>query len=75
MFRRKHSIRIIFEDWSILKDGLKVKTLPRRDEFLIFESTLPYYQVVNVIHTYNKSKIKTIIVVKEVKNSENMKLF
>ena len=51
IFKTKYTISLIDSKWTPLKRNIKFTVLPRKDEFVYFESK--YYVVLNVIHTLN----------------------
>jgi hypothetical protein len=62
MFNKKNNVSILTTKWEPIKRGLKLSTIPRRDEYILIENE--YYEVINVIHTLDSSENIFIIVSK-----------
>lgn len=54
---KRHSISILNKSWQpIIKQGLKVKFIPRQGEFIFIEEKNKYYKVINIIYYLNKNQ-------------------
>tara|TARA_R110000782_G_scaffold254910_1_gene343439 strand:- start:511 stop:744 length:234 start_codon:yes stop_codon:yes gene_type:complete len=73
LFRRT-SISILDKDWKPIKQGVRLRHIPRYDEIIWVEETQQYYKVLNVVYYLNKKQGVFIIVgemdAKMVKNEE-----
>jgi len=61
LFKRT-SISILDKDWKPIKQGVKLKHIPRYDEIVWIEETHQYYKVLNVVYYLNKKQGIFIIV-------------
>lgn len=61
---RKHSISILSKDWKPIKQGFKMRYIPRHGELIFLEETNRYYKVLNVVY-YLNSKSGVFIIVDE----------
>jgi predicted ribosome-associated RNA-binding protein Tma20 len=59
---RKYSVTILDRKWSVIKQRVRVKIIPRYGEFIFIEETNQYYKVINVIHYLNRKSGVFIIV-------------
>jgi hypothetical protein len=64
MFNSKYSVVFLNEKWEPLKT-LKVKLIPRLNEFIFFEDVQKYFRVTNIIHQIGK-KQSLIVVLTEI---------
>ena len=67
MFNIKYLITLLNEKWEPIK-VVKLKTIPRIDEFIFIEEFKKYYRVVNVVYQIDK-KEQFIVVIKEFLNN------
>ena len=67
MFKRKYSISILDESWSILVSDLKLEFIPRENELIFLDEKNKYFLILNVIHYLNK-KQGIFLIVKEFSN-------
>jgi hypothetical protein len=64
MFTRKFDVTILNENWHPLINNLKLVTIPKKDDFMYFDTLSKYYKIINVIHQINK-KHNILLIVKE----------
>lgn len=60
MFKRKYSVSILNENWTLIKDSVKLTFIPRANELLYFNES--YYNIINVIHYLNDKQGVFLIV-------------
>ena len=60
MFETKYTVSIINSKWERIKNNLKLKVIPRRDELIFFDDK--YHTVLNVVHMLNKKQDIYIII-------------
>ena len=60
MFKTKYTVSILNCKWKPMKRNLKLKVIPRRDEYIFFNEE--YYEVLNVVHMLNKTQDIFVIV-------------
>lgn len=65
MFKKKYNAYIIDSKWNVIKNGIKLDIIPRKDEFIYID--FQYHQVLNVVHRFDKNHDIFIVV------SENSK--
>jgi hypothetical protein len=69
MFTRKYSVTVLDSKWKVVKNDLKIHTIPRKDELLFFDGL--YYEVINIVHTLDQ-KQKIFVIVNVFKHQENI---
>ena len=60
MFNKKFLVSVLNSDWVVIKANLRLKHLPRIEEYLFFNEK--YYRVINLIHLLDKSQHIFIII-------------
>lgn len=68
MFKPKYTISILDSKWQPVKRNLKLSIIPRINEYLFLDGQ--YYQVISVIHTFNKNQ-DIFLIINELNNQEN----
>jgi hypothetical protein len=68
MFSKKYKVTILDSKWHPIKKSVKFSVIPRKDEFIWCDEL--YYQVLNVVHSMDKSH-NIFIIVELVSNTEN----
>jgi hypothetical protein len=63
MFNSKYWVLFLNEKWEPLKK-IKLKSIPKINEFIFFEEVQKYFRVINVVHQIGK-KESTIVVLTE----------
>jgi hypothetical protein len=59
---KKYNVSLMNEKWEMIIEHLKVKHIPRIDEFIYLNNQSQYYKVMNVIHNMtNKHEIFIIV--------------
>lgn len=48
MFKRKYNTTLLDSKWSVIKNGVIFKVIPRKGEFIYYNDK--YYHVINVVH-------------------------
>lgn len=71
MFRKKFRVTFLSITWEPLISGVKLRTIPRHDEFIFFKDR--YYSIVNVIHEIENSK-RVFIIVEETTKTNKIKV-
>ena len=64
----KYNITILNSKWSPIKNGLRVKTIPKSGEYIYMDGQ--YYEVLNVVHTIDKTH-EIFVIVSELENQKN----
>ena len=67
MFKRKYSVSILDEKWSVLISDVRLNFIPRENELIYIDENKKYFIVLNVIHYLNK-KQGIFLIVKEFSN-------
>ncbi len=70
MFKRKYTISILTSKWEILKRNLKVKVIPRQNEFLYLDER--YVKVISVVHSLKETQ-EIFIIIEEMESDINKK--
>jgi hypothetical protein len=60
MFKTKYTVSFLNSKWNVLKNNIKVHSLPRKDEYVFFNGL--YYEVLNVVHTIDNNHIIYVII-------------
>jgi len=60
MFQSKYTVSILNSKWEPMKRNLKLRVIPRQDEYIFFNEQ--YYEVLKVVHMLNKNQDIFIIV-------------
>jgi len=60
MFRTKYKVTLIDSKWNVVKKNVKLSVLPRRDEYVFFDSL--YFLVLNVVHALDGKQGVFIII-------------
>ena len=60
MFSKKYTVTLLNSKWEVLKRNLPIKFIPKKDEFIWTDGQ--YYEVVNIVHSIDKSQTVYIIV-------------
>ena len=68
MFETKYTVSILNSKWEPMKRNLKLKVIPRRDEYIFLNEQ--YYTVLNVVHKLNKNQ-DIFVVINEMTPEEN----
>ena len=63
MFKTKYNTTLLNSKWSVIKNGVIFKVIPRKDEYIYYIDR--YYQVLNVVHNLSV-KHDILIIVEEV---------
>lgn len=64
LFRsRKYKITLLAKNWSVIKDGIHVKSIPSKDELIFIQEFNKYYTVFNVIHAYSENNNDGVFVI------------
>ena len=63
MFKTKYNTTLLNSKWSVIKNVLIFKVIPRKDEYIYYIDR--YYQVLNVVHNLSV-KHDILIIVEEV---------
>lgn len=63
MFKTKYNTTLLDSKWSVIKNGVIFKVIPRKDEYIYYIDR--YYQVLNVVHNLSV-KHDILIIVEEV---------
>ena len=66
-FKRKYSVTILDENWSQMRDSLKLFVIPRIDEMIYMDTHKKYFKVINVVH-YLNDKHGIFVIVKPFEN-------
>ena len=66
-FKRKYSVTILDENWSQMRDSLKLFVIPRIDEMIYMDTHKKYFKVINVVHCLN-DKHGIFVIVKPFEN-------
>jgi hypothetical protein len=64
MFNQNFNITILNQDWKVIKQNVKLKCVPGKNELVFLEDLNQYFDIVNVIHRIN-AKHEILLVVKE----------
>lgn len=67
MFNSKYNITLLDSKWNLIKNDVKITSIPRKGEFIYLIDR--YYNVINIVHNINK-KYNTIVIIEEL-NKEN----
>jgi hypothetical protein len=67
MFTKKYSVSILDNTWKVIVPKLKVKYIPRKDEFIYLDEFKSYFQVISIVH-YLTKKQGIFLVVNQLKN-------
>lgn len=59
---RRHSVSILNKTWEPIKQGVRMKYIPRFGEFIYIEDTARYYKVLNVVYYLNNKEGVFVIV-------------
>jgi len=62
MFKTKYTTTLLDSKWSVIKNGVIFKVIPRKDEYIYYNDM--YYQVLNVVHNLTL-KHEILIIVEE----------
>ena len=62
MFKRKYTTTLLDSKWSVIKNGVIFKVIPRKYEYIYYNDM--YYQVLNVVHNLTV-KHEILIIVEE----------
>lgn len=62
MFKTKYTTTLLDSKWSVIKNGVIFKVIPRKDEYIYINDM--YYQVLNVVHNLT-IKHQILIIVEE----------
>lgn len=60
MFQTKYTVSILNSKWEPIKRNLKLRVIPRRDEFIFLDEQ--YYSVLNVVHRLNDKQDIFVII-------------
>lgn len=60
MFQAKYTVSILNSKWNPMKRNLKLKVIPRREEYIFLNNQ--YYNVLNVVHMLNDKQDIFVIV-------------
>jgi len=71
MFNSKYLITFLNEKWEPMR-SIKLKTVPRRDEFIFFDDEQKYFRVINVVYQVGK-KHNIVVILSEFTNENNKK--
>ena len=63
-FSKKYTVTFLNSKWEIVKSEIKLKTIPKRDEYVYMDNK--YYDVLNVVHSISK-KHKIFVIIQETK--------
>lgn len=69
MFKRKYTITLLDSKWSVIKNGVIFKVIPRKGEFIYYNDK--YYHVINVVHNLI-IKHDILIIVEEYTQPSNL---
>jgi len=64
MLSSRKRVTLIDTTWKVIKEGLKVTNIPRKDELIYLSEFEHYFNVVNVIHKFEGKQGIFIIVEK-----------
>jgi hypothetical protein len=70
-FSKKYTVTFLNSKWEIVKSEIKLKTIPKRDEYVYMDNK--YYDVLNVVHSISK-KHKILVVIEETKTKFELNL-
>jgi len=62
MFKTKYKTTLLDSKWSVIKNGVIFKVIPRKYEYIYYNDM--YYQVLNVVHNLTV-KHEILIIVEE----------
>jgi hypothetical protein len=60
MFETKYTVSILNSKWEIVKSNLKLKVIPRQDEYIYLDEK--YLNVLKVIHMLNEKQDIFIVI-------------
>jgi hypothetical protein len=60
MFKIKYTVSFLDSKWNLVKNNIKLYTVPRKDEYVFFDGL--YYEVLNVVHTIDKNHSIYVII-------------
>lgn len=60
MFKSNYTVSFLDSKWNVLKNKIKVYSLPRKDEYVFFDGL--YYEVLNVVHTIDNNHAIYVII-------------
>lgn len=65
MFFKRLKTRLIIADqqFNIIRDNVKLKSIPREGEFIFFDKESQYYTVFKVIHNISDNNTTWIIII------------
>ena len=61
---KKYSVTFLSEKWDVIKDGVKIKHIPRTNELVFLPEHNKYFRVVNVIYNFT-GKQNIFIIIEE----------
>jgi hypothetical protein len=64
MFYKKYNITILNNQWVVIKENVKLKTIPNTGELLLIDDSLKYHKVSKVIHDI-KNRHEIFLVIEE----------
>jgi len=67
LFKKKYTVNILDSKWQVISEDVKLEKIPRQDEYIW--SGTRYYQVINIVHIFNK-KQQILIIVEELTSNE-----
>lgn len=71
MFNNKYTVTILNTLWVPIKSNIKLKVIPRREEMIFIKEFDKYFEVINVVHTIDKTQ-NTFIIVSPVENQKKI---
>lgn len=71
MFKRRYNVTILNTLWVPIKRDIKLKVIPRRDEFIYLKDVEKYFEVVNVVYTLSDTQ-EIFVIIKELEKQPNV---
>ena len=59
---KKYSVTFLNEKWEVVREGVKIKHIPRANELVFLPEHNKYFRVANVIHNFNGEQNIFIII-------------
>ena len=64
MFKSKYMVRLLDENWELLKNDIPMVAIPKQDELMYIEEYGVYFKIIYVIHNIT-SKHDIILVIRK----------
>ncbi len=61
---RRNRITFLNENWEVIKQGVRVKSIPRADELVYLPEHIKYFRVLNVVYNFD-GKQEIFIIIEE----------